>query len=778
MTYDANEGHDCKGGLTTRSVTSSSIFVDEGIKTYPYLGVGGSSTTSSKPKPPLCTLKLESLSEEHVIGDSIKIRATIVAKFSIILLNLSIDLPKGVNLQRVIPKNHNVSLKARQKFVVTFTLRPPGIGNYRIGPLRVKAEAKKSKETRSVTSSSIHVDVLPNAPQLVIRPELPEYFPVLERTNLKLQVFNAGRGKASDITIQFKCPRGISHEEVGIIRLLKPNESRTVVIEIYPTTSTREGNNKIRISTKCTYAEKRVLEFPEDITIQVRTEPPELKLHYKSLKDSEGTVHLRLWVHNIGTGLAKDVRIKVDIPDEVALVAGGTLIHTEDEVKSNERSTTMDLWLEPTNPSFKTIKIEDITVKYKNAKGRKLPQIIVHPRAFRVLPITRRRKSPIDPKGPLLGPIPPSLGLLDIERTEDTNPATKETTVFVRLKNTSKLIVTSGSIQITKYPEDVLKLISDPVQKFSELEPGKGLRGIPFVFAWKDVWCIEGTIFATITYFDHTQRTYVKDMRPLSFRHVCIILEPSQITQSRFEELLTNLECQLTGTHIRGIKPSVLFDRFQNLALLKNFQVVNSSTTVESNVFSGTLDLAAIHRSLGTSVFVRLRVRGVEGGRTAVVTMDSYPKENTLAITDEIVNTLCDRFKIIVQTEIGELRKYLESEFGELKVAMAKVGISEETQLAISDTLHQLRDRTDELANSYRGTIERFELAADKLESNLDDQTESFERLVKAIENLQEIADVPKTRREKAIKLLRGGFKEGLKEALKIAIRLMLPIPI
>ncbi|MFX1606554.1 MAG: hypothetical protein ACFFDD_11695 [Promethearchaeota archaeon] len=788
--YDSSEGHECSTsslassslGLSSSSTLSdiSSTFSSLGFKSGP-----SSSGRKSKPKPAPCIIKLETKRTEYVIGDEdITIRATIVARVSIDILKLSIDLPKDVKLKKVIPKNHNVSLKAKQKFVITFTLVPKTVGRYLIGPIKSSVETKKPKDTRYVNSSTLNVDVLPKAPHLVIRPQLPEYFPVLEKTDLKLQISNVGRGKAENIIVELQCPRGVSYTEIEKINSLQPNESRTVVTEIHPKTSAREGVNRIKISTQCSYADKRSIEFPEEISINVQTEPPELKPHLTSVNDSEGTAHIRIWADNVGTGLARDVRFKVNIPSDEITIVGGSLSHTEDEIEVNESSTAMDLWLEPVNPQAKTIRVESVWFHYKNAKGHRLPPIELKPRPFKVLYADRRKRG-IDIRGVSPQPIGYSPGLLEIKRTEDTNPATKETTVIVRVKNISTRTIISGSIQITKFPDDVLEMKTETVQKFGELAPGKGIRGVRFVFAWKDVWCVEGEVFATITYFDHTQRPYVEQMSPVSFRHICIVLEPSEITQSRFEELIGNLTCQHASTHIRGIAPRILYDRLSKLALLRNFQIITRESKIESDVFEGKIELSAIHRSLGIPVVARLLVRGVPEGTAAVVTMESSPKENALSMFDELVNTLCDRiitrvtpeFKII-RADIMELRQYLESEFSELKTAMEKVGIPDELQLEITNTLHQLKDRTDDLANSFRDAISRFESASDLLEKNFKEQQESFEKLMEAIENLQEVANVPKTGREKVKKLLKDGLKEGFKEALKIALRIILPIPI
>jgi outer membrane protein assembly factor BamB len=359
----------------------------------------------------------------------------------------------------------------------------------------------------------------------------------------------------------------------------------------------------------------------------------------------------------------------------------------------------------------------------------------------------------------------PTTEFIQVGQHTETDLVKKELVFALKVANITDYTLTRISILITGYPEEYLELVSPNPQQIRLLEPGSS-QAPQFRFQWKETRCIQGNIYATINYFDPKGNPKTETLTPLPFKHICIFLDPAELTEQEFNQLLEHLSCEQASTTIEGLQPEQLFSRFQELAHLKRLQVVAAEHRTKRGKFIGTLDLAGFHLYAKKNIVARIIVQGRADGRTTEIMIDGAPKDMAPDLFDELVTTMCEKVREIITEEFHQHREWLEIKFTGLYHAMKALQVPTAVQLEIAETVRQIDGLTHELADAYRSSTAEIAALAQRLDTHTSADDNTFDRMLTILEDLQKKLGTPKSWWAKT----KRGFKTARNEGAKATL--------
>ncbi|TFG26149.1 hypothetical protein EU528_14880 [Candidatus Thorarchaeota archaeon] len=201
----------------------------------------------------------------------------------------------------------------------------------------------------------------------------------------------------------------------------------------------------------------------------------------------------------------------------------------------------------------------------------------------------------------------------------------------VKVLNESQFTITDVKVFLISYPRAALRLDSedDDVQ-FPKIEPS-GYRSPSFDFLPTQD-CVRGEIVAGVSYLDERGQPHLLNTKPFIIRSVCDLLLPDQISPSDFELKLKEMNCGEIVVKVTEWTPEEMHEKVLRILEESNFYEVDSSNSLEDNVYQATISGNAKGKYTGKSVATKVLISGISHERGASCTIQVSGEDQAMIL--------------------------------------------------------------------------------------------------------------------------------------------------
>lgn len=210
----------------------------------------------------------------------------------------------------------------------------------------------------------------------------------------------------------------------------------------------------------------------------------------------------------------------------------------------------------------------------------------------------------------------------------------------VKIANESDEVVTDVKVAILAYPEESLKLESDPIRTIAKLEP-KGFRSPTFEFL-PTADCVKGSIIATVSFVDYSGSAHSRTTEPFVIRAVCDLLRAQKVTPDEFVTKLSLLEHNDMAFKIEDWTPEEMHSKaIQSLEASNFYEVETKYDEVGDHIQSKILGYAkGVYTGKSIGIEISISGRPSQKGATCTIRVSGEDEAMILPAIDEIAQKI------------------------------------------------------------------------------------------------------------------------------------------
>jgi len=209
----------------------------------------------------------------------------------------------------------------------------------------------------------------------------------------------------------------------------------------------------------------------------------------------------------------------------------------------------------------------------------------------------------------------------------------------VKVLNESGFVVTDVIVNIVSYPEEVLQLASERTRAVGRIENG-GFRSLQFVFEPTND-CVQGSVFATVSFTDPMGKVHSLEVRPYTIRSVCDLLKPIRVSTDRLLQMLEKMQ-NSSYEEILLVSPHAGFRRMLSVLEHRNFAILEKREREDGGQYHGEIKALAQGKYTDKYVAVIVAVTGDTEAQECLVAMNTYGDDSAMIpiTTNEVIRTV------------------------------------------------------------------------------------------------------------------------------------------
>jgi len=210
----------------------------------------------------------------------------------------------------------------------------------------------------------------------------------------------------------------------------------------------------------------------------------------------------------------------------------------------------------------------------------------------------------------------------------------------VKIANESDEVITDVKVAILSYPEESLKLESEPMRTVAKLEP-KGFRSPTFEFLPTSD-CVKGSIIATVSFVDYSGKAHSKTTEPFVIRAVCDLLRAQKVTPDEFVAKLSQLEHNDMVFKVEDWTPEEMHSKaIQSLEASNFYEVQSKFDEVGDHIQSKISGYAkGVYTGKDLGIEITISGKPTQKGATCTIRVSGEDVAMILPAIDEIAQKI------------------------------------------------------------------------------------------------------------------------------------------